>query len=159
MKIKGEDSLLQSIAEQRAAMDRLRELHEQVDDEYEILAGLMRLVPVLAVVANVSHFEYVNKRWTDVLGWTKEEMLGRPFIEFIHPADRVTTKEAVFSMMEGDIESFPNRYLHKDGHYVDLVWVASKWDKLGKCYAIAALREGDQARCLWHSCPLKVCDG
>lgn len=36
---------------------------------------------------------FLNRAWTEIFGYTREESLGRNFIEFIHPDDRDKTSE------------------------------------------------------------------
>jgi PAS domain S-box-containing protein len=39
------------------------------------------------------HWIFLNRAWTEIFGYTREESLGKNFIEFIHPDDRVKTSE------------------------------------------------------------------
>lgn len=69
------------------------------------------------------HFKRVNKSFTHSLGYTKRELLSRPFIEFVHPDDRARTiKEYQAQLKVKDTLCFENRYLHHDGHWVWLNW-------------------------------------
>ena len=49
------------------------------------------LSPDLLAVANSSGV--VSPAWTDLLGWTKEELTSRAFLDFVHPDDRAKTVE------------------------------------------------------------------
>lgn len=52
------------------------------------------LSPDLLAVANSSGFlSVVSPAWTDLLGWTKEELTSRAFLDFVHPDDRAKTVE------------------------------------------------------------------
>lgn len=69
------------------------------------------------------HFKRVNKSFTHSLGYTKRELLSRPFIEFVHPDDRQRTIEEYQAQLKvKDTLCFENRYLHHDGHWVWLNW-------------------------------------
>ena len=62
------------------------------------LAELFDLALDLICVAGLDgYFKRVNKAWTDVLGYTKEELLTQPWINLVHPADQEAT---IAAMME-----------------------------------------------------------
>lgn len=57
------------------------------------------------------------------LGWTDEELLSRPYLEFVHPEDRDSTINAAKGIEEGKPAiTFENRYLCKDGSYKWISW-------------------------------------
>lgn len=65
----------------------------------------------------------LNAAWSKTLGWTEEELISRPFIEFVHPEDRESTKAATVKLAEGvDVVGFDNRYRCKDGTYKWISW-------------------------------------
>jgi len=63
------------------------------------------------------YFKRVNPSWTRTLGWTEEELLSKPSVEFVHPEDRDATLAARARLSAGDTIGgpFTNRYLCKDG--------------------------------------------
>ncbi|MFL9908620.1 PAS domain S-box protein [Paraburkholderia sp. RL17-337-BIB-A] len=82
------------------------------------------------------HFKRVNPAFSRVLGWTSEELLSRPLIEFVHPDDREMTLREIELHRSGDpIDHFENRYLCKDGSSRWLAWKAIQLD--GIVYATA----------------------
>jgi PAS domain S-box-containing protein len=99
------------------------------------------------------NFKRVNPAFTKVLGWSAEELLSRPFIEFVHPEDRARTIHEIDSRSPGEpIDQFENRYLCKDGATRWLSWKAIQLE--GLVYATArdvtesrrATRQLEQAR-------------
>jgi diguanylate cyclase (GGDEF)-like protein/PAS domain S-box-containing protein len=65
---------------------------------------------------------YLNPAWTSTLGYPVEECLGRPFLNYVHPADR-DANLAVFVDTIGSGKSecrFEARYLTADGGVRDL---------------------------------------
>ena len=81
----------------------------------------------LFVIAGVDgFFKRINSSWSNVLGWSEQEILGKPYIEFVHPEDRELTNLEVAKQMDtGQASlSFMNRYRKKDGTYCWLEWVA-----------------------------------
>lgn len=68
-------------------------------------------------------FTHVNPAWTRCLGWTAEELTGRPLIDFVHPDDREATLSARSRILPGrPLRDFENRYLCKDGSFRWLSW-------------------------------------
>ena len=68
-------------------------------------------------------FVDLNPSWTKTLGWSLEQLRSRPFLDFVHPDDRVATIQETLCLQSGvDTISFENRYRHIDGSYR---WLAS----------------------------------
>jgi PAS domain S-box-containing protein len=70
------------------------------------------------------YFKSLNPAWEATLGYGTEELLSRPYLEFIHPEDRESTAEAARQQVEEGkiILEFENRYRSKDGSYRWLSW-------------------------------------
>ena len=72
------------------------------------------------------YFKRLNPAWERTLGFTREELMSRPFIEFVHPDDRERTlKQNAAVRGGGQALSFENRYLCKDGSYRWFRWNAT----------------------------------
>jgi EAL domain-containing protein (putative c-di-GMP-specific phosphodiesterase class I) len=61
-----------------------------------------------------------------VLGWTRDELMARPFIEFVHPDDIAATQAVAAKVIEPDshVVNFENRWRTKGGEYKWLRWSA-----------------------------------
>ena len=71
------------------------------------------------------YFRRLNPAWEATLGFTRDELLSRPMIEFVHPDDRERTLAQNRGVRDGgQARSFENRYLCKDGSYRWLLWNA-----------------------------------
>jgi len=76
-------------------------------------------------IAKGPYLTQVNKAWEKTLGYTKEEILGTPYLDFIHPDDKNKTVEAATQIEEKkELMNFRNRYRDKKGIYHQLSWSA-----------------------------------
>ena len=84
------------------------------------------------------YFKKVNPSWTETLGWTADELVARPYVEFIHPDDRDLTAREAHDLSTGTSTlNFENRYRAKDGSYRWLAWKAFPFVDEGIIYAAA----------------------
>ncbi|MEO8659027.1 MAG: response regulator [Bryobacteraceae bacterium] len=85
------------------------------------------LIPDLAcIVSTDGYFKKVNPAWESTLGYTQEEVLGIPMLDFIHPDDlEQTVYEAKRQGPEYRTRHFINRYRCKDGSYRVLNWTST----------------------------------
>ncbi len=82
------------------------------------------------------YFKQLNPAWEKVLGWTSPELLGTPWIEFVHPDDVAVTLSAQTECNQEYIAEYENRYRHKDGSYRWLSWRVTQTED-GFSYGVA----------------------
>ncbi|HWC15692.1 MAG TPA: response regulator, partial [Terriglobales bacterium] len=77
------------------------------------------------------YLKQINRAWEVMLGYSREELLSRPYLEFIHPDDRPSTSAAARKVETGQsLMNFENRYLDKQGTYHNIFWtVAVRTDR------------------------------
>ncbi len=81
---------------------------------------------LLCIATTGGYFKTLNPAWQAALGYTSEELMAKPFLEFIHPDDRAATEDALEQLRQGKrITAFENRYRAKDGAYHWLRWNAT----------------------------------
>jgi two-component system, sensor histidine kinase and response regulator len=85
------------------------------------------LIPDLAcIVSTDGYFKKVNPAWETTLGYTREEVLRTPMLEFIHPDDlKRTVNEVAKQSREHRTNHFVNRYRCKDGSYRLFDWTTT----------------------------------
>ena len=92
------------------------------------LVELLDLLPdAVCVVDADGRFLYVSASFERILGYRREEVLGRQTFDLVHPDDRAATEQQAGQVMAGALQRhFRNRYVHRDGHSVDIQWSA-RW--------------------------------
>ncbi|HMJ35051.1 MAG TPA: GAF domain-containing protein [Baekduia sp.] len=105
----------------------------------EELDRIFTLSQDLIAVADFSgRFTRVNPAAEKILGYTEEELLARPYVELVHPADRDSTVAEADAIAQGKMTaSFENRYLHKDGSVKVLDWTTTPDVENRHMYAVA----------------------
>jgi PAS domain S-box-containing protein len=78
-------------------------------------------------VANFDgYFKRVNPAWRRQLGYEEDDLLARPYLDFVHPDDVQATIDAAQALTSGrDVIYFENRYRHKNGSYRWLLWAST----------------------------------
>lgn len=80
---------------------------------------------LLSVIGYDGYFKLLNPTWEKKLGFTIDELLAKPFIEFVHKEDWERTNAAKFTVIDGEeVLKFENRYITKEGNYKWLSWNA-----------------------------------
>lgn len=75
----------------------------------------------LMCVVSRTHFLEVNPAFTETLGYSRAELLSRPYEEFIHPDDLELTREVVKHKALPEY-GFENRWVTKSGNVIWLRW-------------------------------------
>ncbi|MBZ5693843.1 MAG: response regulator [Acidobacteriia bacterium] len=121
-------ALNRDLEEKIAEASRAR---EELDNHFNLSIDL------LCIAGADGYFKRINPAWEKVLGWTTQEILAKPYLDFIHPDDReATSKEGEIQSHGGTVIEFENRYRCKDGSYRWLMWNATPLVN-GQIYAMA----------------------
>ena len=88
---------------------------------------ILRLSQDLICIAGMDgYFKFLNPAWERTLGYTREELLAKPFLNFIHPDDHAKNADEIEKLSAGQPTfSFENRYLHKNGSIRTISWTAT----------------------------------
>lgn len=93
----------------------------------------------LLCIANYEgHFVAVNQTWENTFGYSTSDMIVKPYLEFVHPADRAATARAVREVLrKGALSGFENRYIGSNGEIKHLLWsiTCDKENRLLYCSA------------------------
>ncbi|MCP4603366.1 MAG: PAS domain S-box protein [Proteobacteria bacterium] len=128
-----------------AESNQIDKLRKQADEE---LKRVFDISPDLVGTGNLDgYFTRINSSFKKILGYEEEELLAKPFIEFIHKEDVETTLAALGKAVEGTPEIYvQNRYKCKDGSYIWIEWKVITLAEEGVFYAAGrSLTERKQA--------------
>jgi PAS domain S-box-containing protein len=109
--------LMTAVARDRSD-GRVAEAESQMAEFWELSLDL------LAIFSPDGRFLKVSGAWQRTLGWTPQELIGRPAIELIATEDRpATVADAAASAVAGEaVPEVLNRFLAKDGSFRWLLW-------------------------------------
>src|SRR5207244_543642 len=93
---------------------------------------------MLCIAGLDGHFKRVNPAFERTLGYTTQQLLSQPFLDFVHPDDRAPTADAMEMLERGEkVVQFENRYMCSDGSTRWLEWSTRPMPDEGLLYAAA----------------------
>ncbi|HSI08128.1 MAG TPA: CHASE3 domain-containing protein [Rariglobus sp.] len=93
---------------------------------------------VICTLDGEGRFVFLSAACERLFGYKPEELVGRPYSDFIHPEDLPQSHQAAADVMSGrPLRDFENRYRRKDGSLIAVVWTAawSEEDRIMFCVA------------------------
>lgn len=104
--------------------------------DYELFFELT--ADLFCVAGYDGYFKKINTSVSKVLGYSMDELYGRPISDFIHPEDKSTTSRVREQLLQSKpLLNFENRYLTKTGETVWLSWTSMPIDSQQVVFAIA----------------------
>jgi PAS domain S-box-containing protein len=93
---------------------------------------------LLGIVGFDGYYRAVNPAFQRTLGYSRQEMLSRPYADFVHPDDLESSREAFADVARGkEITQFENRFICADGSERWLQWSGLAVPDQGVIYGIA----------------------
>lgn len=83
-------------------------------------------VDMLGIIGSDGRFEQINPAFSRTMGWAEQEVIGRPFLAFVHPDDRPATLRELEKLSAGSsTPHLENRYRRNDGSWRWLSWAVT----------------------------------
>ncbi len=121
------DGLIRDITNRKVAEETLRESEER----YRQLVETMN--EGLAMADQNYEFTFVNERFSEMLGYPREEMIGRHILDFVHDDYQDFMKNQIASRKEGKANSYEIDWRAKDGRRVyTLISPKGFYDAMGQ---------------------------
>jgi PAS domain S-box-containing protein len=109
---------------------------KRAENELEALFLMSR--DLLCIAGFDGYFRRLNPAWVDTLGYSIEELMSRPYVDFVHPDDRNATHTEAQNVTTGQTAlRFENRYRRRDGSYRWLSWNSAPIMEQGLIYCVA----------------------
>lgn len=119
------------IEEQKTTAQRYAALNDDLQGQVALRTAerdrMWRLSKdILLVCAFDGRVEAVSPAFGALLGWQETDILGKNFMELVHPEDRAATIAQMAALGQGGyVNKFENRYRRKDGGWCLLSWTAA----------------------------------
>ena len=118
--IVGASKIARDITESRRTQAALT---QEIEERRRIFETSQDLV---LVTDTKGTFVQVSPSSMTILGLRPEEMIGHTAMDFIHPDDLESTRQEMrFARRGRQMRNFETRYVHKDGHAVNLGWMGT----------------------------------
>ena len=105
----------------------------------ELLGLFTSSLEMLCIAGYDGYFKRVSPSFETTLGHSVQDLVSRPFVEFVHPDDREKTERELRKLAEGlPTIRFENRYRCRDGSFRWLSWMAMPEAQGERIYAVAS---------------------
>jgi PAS domain S-box-containing protein len=112
-----------------------REALVESEDKYRNLVE--NINEIVFIIDMEGKFSYVNKASEVIAGFSPEEILGKPFVDYVHPEDFKILAQNYQDVIGGNIKSSEYRIRKNTGDYI---WVRSRSTPIYKKGGIIGLR-------------------
>lgn len=130
---------VQRFDELQASETRMRALHDELSAASRSRDRILdRSLDVICTIDKFGQFVMVSAACERIWGYPPSELIGRKYMELVHPKDHArTTLEAARIMAGLPTVDFINRYIRKDGTVLHVMWSARWCEEDQLMYAVA----------------------
>lgn len=116
------------IATSNALQQALNDLHNILDSSLDVICSF----------DEQGIFVHVNSASERIWGYKPQELMGKKYMDFVFHEDAENTIKADINIRNGEpVTMFENRYIHKNGSIIPMLWSAKWDDKYNLSYCIA----------------------
>lgn len=131
--------LVDDITEIRIAQKAMHDSEQRYKHASEHLKKIIdSSIDMIGTIDAEGRFIEVGAACMEILEYKPEELIGRPFMDFVHPEDIDKTRKAGLEIRQGKpTRDFQNRYLRRDGTVVHMMWSAVWSESDQRMYTVA----------------------
>ena len=78
----------------------------------------MLSIDLFSIIDYEGRFIKLNPAWEKTLGYRADELISKPWLQFIHPDDLEATVAATVGLSEKTVTQLRSRFRHKNGAYL-----------------------------------------
>ena len=103
------------------------EVKQHIIDEMFIWEEFYNLLAVPICISSIDgYFKKINQCFCDLLGYTSEELLTKPYSYLVHPDDIEGLERETLTLGHNTTtKDYSNRYRKSNGAYIELRWIAA----------------------------------
>src|SRR3984885_693659 len=92
---------------------------------------------LFCIIGKDGYYSHINPSFMSLFGFSEEEFVSSPFIDFVHPEDRQATLSRMDEIRKGKtVSHFINKCLAEKGNYKWVSWTAILPDKHGDIFVV-----------------------
>jgi PAS domain S-box-containing protein len=115
-----------------ATQQKLYSKTKEIESIFKFSLDIICLIDIDGKFINIS--DAILPIW----GYAKEELIGFEYIKFVHPEDIVKTQVEASKIIKGNSTlNFENRYIHKNGRSISMMWSAHWSEEMNTMFCIA----------------------
>lgn len=119
--IEARERIEQELEKNRVHLQAALDSNQQIMDES---------MDVICSIDAKGKFIQLSSACESIWQYTPEELMGKPYMDFVLPADHEKSLSAATAVATGEsLGNFENRYIRKDGSVIEMTWSASWSDK------------------------------
>lgn len=101
----------------------------QLDQVINLTEMIELMLDAVFVVDKSGHIVFVSSAFEYIFGYSASEVINEPVAKFVVHDDREKTVSVVDKILSGTAQrSFENRWVHKSGHIINVLWSA-RWSE------------------------------
>jgi PAS domain S-box-containing protein len=109
-------------------------LSQEIEERQRVFETSQDLI---LVTNTYGTFVQVSPSSMTIIGYRPEEMIGHSAVGFIYPEDLESTRQEMRAARRGrHMRNFQTRYVHKDGHVVNLSWMGAWSEPVRRHYFV-----------------------